>query len=197
MKTYNDIIEELMETSPVNSMNGGFDVGQASSSAGNLAGYDPVMGFTRRKKRKKLREMFAGCPVFTVSNDDYAKCMHGRTKYERWNKKLNMEEMDNQDIRTYAHKNPGKPIIVKDSTYGTMSYLIPSINESVELDVNESPLMNLIRKHKDPLVFQRELKREQLRGKIQLLKREGSGSRETHGIHNKFWKKRKEKGNDK
>ena len=135
MKTYNDLIEELLEDSPVNSMGGGYDVGQASSNAGNLAGYDPVLGFTRRKKRK-IKEMFAGCPVFTVASDDYNKCMHGRIKYERWNKKLNMEEMDNQDIRTYAHKNPGKPVIIKDSTYGTMSYLIPrrTTNESTELD---------------------------------------------------------------
>tara|TARA_Y100000310_G_C20502844_1_gene724885 strand:+ start:313 stop:930 length:618 start_codon:yes stop_codon:yes gene_type:complete len=134
MKTYNKLIEELLEDSPVNSMGGGYDVGQASSRAGNLAGYDPVLGRTRR--RKKIKEMFAGCPVFTVASDDYSKCMHGRMKYERWNKKLNMEEMDNQDIRTYAHKNPGKPVIIKDSTYGTMSYLIPrrTTNESVELD---------------------------------------------------------------
>tara|TARA_Y100000034_G_scaffold112906_1_gene147338 strand:+ start:765 stop:1184 length:420 start_codon:yes stop_codon:yes gene_type:complete len=126
MKTYEKLIEELMETSPVNSMGGGFSVGQASSNVGNLAGYDPVMGMHRRKKKKRVSEMFAGCPVFTVGSEDYAKCMHGRKKYERWNKKLNMEEMDNQDIRTYTHRNPGKPIIIKDSTYGTMSYFIPN-----------------------------------------------------------------------
>tara|TARA_Y100000310_G_C20356402_1_gene656872 strand:- start:10 stop:399 length:390 start_codon:yes stop_codon:yes gene_type:complete len=125
MKTYEKLIEEIMETAPVNAMGGGFDVGQASSSAGNLAGYDPVMGFTRRKKRKKIREVFAGCPVFNVGSEDYSKCMHGRMKYERWNKKMNMEEIDNQEIRTYTHKNPGKPIIIKDSTYGTMSWFIP------------------------------------------------------------------------
>ena len=53
--------------------------------------------------------------------------MHGRIKYERWNKKLNMEEINNQEIRSYAHKNPGKAVIIKDGTYGTMSYLIPAI----------------------------------------------------------------------
>lgn len=133
MKTYKNLIEELMETSPVNSMGGGFSVGQASSNSGNLAGYDPVMGMHRRKK-KKLKETFAGCPVFEMSSDDFTKCSHGRNRYERWGKKMNMEEADNQDIRAYAHRNPGKPIIIKDSTYGTMSYLIPrqNVNESVE-----------------------------------------------------------------
>jgi len=29
MKTYNKLIEELLEDSPVNAMGGGFDVGQA------------------------------------------------------------------------------------------------------------------------------------------------------------------------
>ena len=80
--------------------------------------------------------MFAGCPVFEVSSDDFTKCSHGRNKYERWGNKMNMEEADNQDIRAYAHRNPGKPIIIKDSTYGTMSYLIPrqNVTESFELD---------------------------------------------------------------
>ena len=125
MKTYDKLIEELLESVPVNSMGGGFSVGQASSEAGNLAGYDPVVGMTRRKKKKKIREMFAGCPIFSMGSDDYAKCMHGRTRYERWGNKMNMEETSNQDIRTYAHRNPGKPVIIKDSTYGTMSWLIP------------------------------------------------------------------------
>ena len=139
MKTYKKLIEELMETSPVNSMGGGFSVGQASSNSGNLAGYDPVMGMHRRKKKRRglgLGETFAGCPVFEVSSDDFTKCSHGRNKYERWGNKMNMEEADNQDIRAYAHRNPGKPIIIKDSTYGTMSYLIPrqNVTESFELD---------------------------------------------------------------
>ena len=151
MKTYEQLIEELMEESPVNAMGGGFSVGQASSKAGNLAGYDPVMGMHRRKKKKRVTEMFAGCPVFTVGSEDYAKCMHGRTKYERWSKKLNMEEMDNKDIRTYAHRNPGKPIIIKDSTYGTMSWFVPrqNVNESVLLEGDLSDIIgNAILKSK-------------------------------------------------
>jgi len=127
MKTYEKLIEELMESTPANAMNGNFSNAQVGT-AGGIAGYSPVMGFGRRKKRK-IREMFAGCPVFNVGSGDYAKCMHGRMKYERWNKKMDMHEMDNQEIRTYAHRNPGKPIIIKDSTYGTMSYFVPPKKE--------------------------------------------------------------------
>jgi len=100
----------------------------------NISGREADRLAVKPRKKRKLKETFAGCPVFTVASEDYAKCMHGRMKYERWNKKMNMEEMNNQDIRTYAHRNPGKPVIIKDSTYGTMSYLIPrqTTNESVK-----------------------------------------------------------------
>ena len=118
MKTFTQLSEEI-----ANSMGGTFNTGQVGH-AGNLAGYDPLMGMHRRKK-KKLKETFAGCPVFEVSSSDFAKCSHGRDRYERWNKKMNMEDVANQDIRHYVHKNPGNPIIIKDSTYGVMSYLIP------------------------------------------------------------------------
>jgi len=137
MKTYQQFIEEVA----ANSMGGGgFSVSQAAQTGSpNLAGFDVPFGTMRRRKKKN--ESFAGCPVFTVSNDDYAKCMHGRMRYERWSKKLNMEDIDNQEIRTYAHRNPGKPIIVKDDRYGTMSYFVPpkqEVSESVELDERES-----------------------------------------------------------
>ena len=65
---------------------------------------------------------FAGCQVFKVSSEEYGKCTHPRTKNERWKKKLNMEMRD--EIRRYAHRNPGKPVIVQDETSGMMSYLI-------------------------------------------------------------------------
>jgi len=136
MKTYEKLIEELMESTPANAMNGNFSNAQVGT-AGGIAGYSPVMGFGRRKKRK-IREMFAGCPVFNVGSGDYAKCMHGRMKYERWNKKMDMHEMDNQEIRTYAHRNPGKPIIIKDSTYGTMSYFVPPKKEVDEATVRHN-----------------------------------------------------------
>ena len=52
---------------------------------------------------------------------------------------MNMEELDNQDIRTYSHRNPGQPVVIKDGGTGIMAYLIPpvrsssSMNEETEL----------------------------------------------------------------
>ena len=80
----------------------------------------PTHGSTKKKKRKK----FAGAEVFELNSDDYHNCMHGRKRYERWNRKLNMENIDNQEIRAYAHKNPGLPIVIQDKTTGVMAYLI-------------------------------------------------------------------------
>jgi hypothetical protein len=62
--------------------------------------------------------------LFDVDSDAYAKCIHGRNKYERWERKFDMSNVGNAQIREYAHKNPGKPIIVRDSKTGAMSYLI-------------------------------------------------------------------------
>ena len=69
-------------------------------------------------------ETFAGCRVFKVSQEDYANCVHPRQKNERWDRKLNMEV--NGEIRKYAHRNPGKAVIVQDEKSGAMSYLILS-----------------------------------------------------------------------
>ena len=101
MKEFNIFKQELTETI-ANSMGGGFAVNQAAETGNpNLAGYDPVMGLQTRDKKK--RDKFAGVQVF----------------------KLNSEDFDNQEIRKYAHRNPGQPIIVMDENTGVMSYLIP------------------------------------------------------------------------
>ena len=121
MKEFNIFKQELTETI-ANSMGGNFATGQVGD-AGNLAGYNPVMSMGEKPKKK--RDKFAGCEVFKLNSEEYSKCVNGRMKYERWNKKLNMEDIDNQEIRKYAHRNPGKPIIVMDENTGVMSYLIP------------------------------------------------------------------------
>jgi len=36
-----------------------------------------------------------------------------------------MEDINNQDIRSYCHRNPGQPVVIKDETTGIMAYLIP------------------------------------------------------------------------
>ncbi len=74
MKNFQELKEELSEI--VNSMGGGFAVSGASENPNpSLAGYDPVMGMHRRKKKKKLKETFAGCPVFIVTTEDFTKML--------------------------------------------------------------------------------------------------------------------------
>tara|TARA_R110002074_G_scaffold127430_2_gene266445 strand:+ start:709 stop:1059 length:351 start_codon:yes stop_codon:yes gene_type:complete len=114
MKTFKQLMEEV----PTN------NAGDASAQRGGpMAGLgsEPVKGasgpIARRKKPK-----FAGCEVFEVTPEDYAKCLNGRMRYERWSKRLNME--DNDDIRSYAHKNPTLSVIVQNSQTGEMSYLM-------------------------------------------------------------------------
>tara|TARA_R100000234_G_C4880338_1_gene127104 strand:- start:67 stop:450 length:384 start_codon:yes stop_codon:yes gene_type:complete len=125
MKEFNTFKQELTETI-ANSMGGGFAVNQAAETGNpNLAGYDPVMGFQTRDKDRKKKDKFAGVQVFKLNSEEYNNCIQGRMRYERWNKKLNMEDFNNQEIRKYAHKNPGQPIIVMDENTGVMSYLIP------------------------------------------------------------------------
>ena len=67
---------------------------------------------------------FAGARIFKISSEEYCNCLQGRKKHERWKRKLNMDNIDNQSIRSYAHKNPGKSIIVQNDTTGEMSYLL-------------------------------------------------------------------------
>jgi hypothetical protein len=87
-----------------------------------MAGIDPLLFWGGKPKK---RNKFAGADVFKVTSEDYSKSVNGRKKWQRWNKNMNMEEIDNQDIRTYCHRNPGKAVIIQDENSGVMSYLIP------------------------------------------------------------------------
>ena len=138
MKPYEHFKKELSEDTPANSMGGGFSVSSASSNPNpNMAGYDPLLFDGKKRKRKK----FAGVDVFKVTSEDYSKSVNGRKKWSRWNKNMNMENFDNQEIRTYCHRNPGKSVIIQDENSGVMSYLIPpsrkNTNESVEEGVKD------------------------------------------------------------
>ena len=110
-------MKDLMkESAPMNSVGGGMS--PHFGGEGAIQGTDAHLG----KKKPKKRKRFAGAEVFEMNSDEYHSCMYGRKKYERWNKKMNMENIDNQDIRKYAHKNPGKPIVIMDKSTGAMSY---------------------------------------------------------------------------
>ena len=122
MKTFDQFKKELSEDTPANSMGGGFSVSSAASNPNpNMAGYDPILF----GGKKRIRDKFAGAVVFKVKSEDYVKSVNGRKKWQRWNKSMNMEEIDNQEIRTYCHRNPGKAVIIQDENSGVMSYLIP------------------------------------------------------------------------
>ena len=121
--------EGLEEDVPANFAAGGgisgmgYNLGKPNQP--QVAGRDADDLAIKPKKKKKVQEKFAGCSVFTVTSEEYSKCINGRTKYERWSKKMNMEDMNNQEIRSYAHRNPNTPIIIKDEKSGVMSYLVP------------------------------------------------------------------------
>jgi len=78
----------------------------------------------RRKSVKESRDSFSGHTIFDVSEDEYQKCYHGRSKHERWNRKLNMEDTGREDIKKYAHSNPTKSVIVRNERTGEMQYLL-------------------------------------------------------------------------
>jgi len=111
MKTWKELKNQLQEDAPLNS---------AGSSNGPIKGLGkPPEDGPPVKKRKK----FAGHEVFEVSSDEYSKCLQGRPKYERWSRRFDMEKLENIDIRTYAHKNPGKSIVIQDVRTGEMTFL--------------------------------------------------------------------------
>nr|MBC8443023.1 hypothetical protein [Pseudomonadota bacterium] len=100
----------------------------------NSAGTGAVIkGLDDEPPVKKKRKIFAGCEVFELTPEEYDKCMYGRTKYERWSKKINMEDINNQEIKKYHHKNPSSGIIIQNSKTGDMSYFVrnrpPVVNE--------------------------------------------------------------------
>tara|TARA_Y100001973_G_scaffold63567_3_gene92989 strand:- start:1658 stop:2062 length:405 start_codon:yes stop_codon:yes gene_type:complete len=134
MKTFTQLLDELSEEMAVNFASGGgisgmgYNIGKADQP--QVAGRDADDLAIKPRKKKKVQETFAGCPVFTVTSEEYSKCLNGRTKYERWSKKMNMEDMNNQEIRSYAHRNPAAAIIIKDEKSGVMSYLIPPTKEN-------------------------------------------------------------------
>jgi len=129
VKKFKELVQELSESVPAmhassGAISGmGYNLGKPDQP--QVAGRDADDLAIKPRKKKKVQEKFAGCPVFSLNSEDYSKCLQGRNKYERWSRKLNMEDVSNQEIRTFAHRNPSAAIIVKDENTGVMSYLIP------------------------------------------------------------------------
>jgi len=66
---------------------------------------------------------FASMPVFTVNDDEFAKCKFGKDKFARWAKHINTDSDQGKRIHSYAKKNPKKSIIVQHEKSGHMLYL--------------------------------------------------------------------------
>jgi len=84
---------------------------------------DGALKFAKNHNLVESSETFAGCRVFTLDEEDYCNCIKGRKTYERWNRILDMQNEVHSAIREYAHRNPGKPIVVKNAKTGEMVYL--------------------------------------------------------------------------
>ena len=82
-----------------------------------------------QKKRKKELEKYSGSKVFEVSSEEFASCMKGRKKHERWNKFFNAESQIGKNIKAYSLRNPNSPIIIKDSKTGDMMFLRRRLND--------------------------------------------------------------------
>ena len=126
MKTYTQLMNEMM-TSAGGGVAGMHQSVTPTDGLPQIAGREADRIKVPPKRKKKCYETFAGCPVFEMNSEEYNKSLRGRKKHERWSRKMNMNDNNNQSIRAYAHRNPGKAVIIKDSATGTMSYLIPPV----------------------------------------------------------------------
>ena len=68
-------------------------------------------------------DTFAGVDVFSVNDDEYNNCKHGKKKHQRWSNYVDMDSESGQRIYGYAKKNPKKSIIVQHDKTGHMIYL--------------------------------------------------------------------------
>jgi len=88
--------------------------------------YDPVtkeevmstasavdMNKTGKPKKRK-------CETFSVSDDCFHKFRHGKTKFERWSKYLDMTDASQKKIYDWAKRHHNGTIILKNSTTGAV-----------------------------------------------------------------------------
>ena len=82
-------------------------------------------------------DTFAGVDVFKVNDNEYNNCKHGKKKYSRWDKYVDVESETGKKIYGYAKKNPMKSIIVQHNKTGHMLYL----RKYVKTDGTKSGIM--------------------------------------------------------
>lgn len=88
----------------------------------------PLSRYNLMEKKVRIKKYnestFAGMPVYKVNTDEYLKAINGRKKFQRWSKHFDMENEENGNIKKYAHRNPGQPVLVQNDKTGEMAYLI-------------------------------------------------------------------------
>jgi len=71
------------------------------------------MNKTGKPKKRK-------CETFSVSDDCFHKFRHGKTKFERWSKYLDMTDASQKKIYDWAKRHHNGTIILKNSTTGAV-----------------------------------------------------------------------------
>ena len=81
-----------------------------------------VMALTKRAPPNMVAEdTFAGAMVFEVSSAVFHTAKMEKRKHKTWRKYLEEDDCL-AEIREYANKNPGRPIILKNRNTGEMTY---------------------------------------------------------------------------
>lgn len=80
-----------------------------------------IMGYFRRKAPVLAEDTFAGAMVFEVSSAVFHTAKMEKRKHKTWRKYLEEDDCLSE-IREYANKNPGRPIILKNKNTGEMTY---------------------------------------------------------------------------
>lgn len=82
-----------------------------------------ILGYFRRKAPNQLaEETFAGAVVFEVSSATFHNAKMEKRKGKHW--RTYLDECDElTEIREYANKNPGKPIVLQNRNTNEMVYV--------------------------------------------------------------------------
>jgi len=80
-----------------------------------------IMSYFRRKAPVLAEDTFAGAMVFEVSSAVFHAAKMEKRKHKTWRKYLEEDDCL-AEIREYANKNPGRPIVLKNKNTGEMTY---------------------------------------------------------------------------
>lgn len=82
---------------------------------------DVIMAYFKRKAPVIAEDTFAGAMVFEVSPAVFHAAKMEKRKHKTWRKYLEEDDCL-AEVREYANKNPGRPVILKNKNTGEMTY---------------------------------------------------------------------------